>query len=95
MRHSQVTQTVGAYMQNRVIYYRTWNDGEQSTHLSSHGDSAICGMDLIGDPVVHDRPPLRLNGSNHRVTCSQCQSVIATVRAHLTRRVPDAGDSSQ
>lgn len=82
-------------MQNKVTYYRTWNDGEQSTHLSSHGDAAICGMDLIGDTVVHDRPPQVLHGLNHRVTCSQCQSIISTVKAHLTRRTPDAGDSAE
>ena len=81
---------LGAYM---LIYYRTWNDGQQSTHLASHSDSAICGMDLVGDDTVHDRNPEQLEGTNHRVTCSECQIIIATVKAHLTQREPDGGKS--
>ncbi len=75
-------------MQN-IYYFRTWQNGKQETHLSYNQDSGICGIDLAGDGLVHDRQPEKLDGLNHRITCDGCQSVVFAVRAHLTKRVPD------
>ena len=79
----------------QTFYFRTWNNGQRLTHLSSHSDAAICGIDLVGDNIVHDRDPERLEGTNHRVTCAECQLIIATVKAHLTKRVPDRGKAAR
>lgn len=68
-----------------LLYYRTWNYGKETVHLSCNGDQAICGMDLVGDDEIHEREPEKLSGDGIRVTCPDCLMIIETVRMHLAR----------
>ena len=72
-------------MSEHIEYWKTWNEGKQSTHLARHGsDYTICGLDLIGDELVHDRPPESLSTLNkRRITCPHCLSLIETVMEHI------------
>ena len=54
-------------------------------HILSPGmDVTICGLDSIGDDLVHDKPPKILpKGKRHVVTCEHCLNVIEAVEDHL------------
>ncbi len=72
-----------------LLYYKTWNyDGKESAHLSYNGDQAICGMDLVVDNEIHERPPVRLSGDGIRVTCPDCLGIVKTVQMHLASYRP-------
>ena len=69
-------------------YIRTYRPksegGGQTTHLEGIGDSyTLCGLDTAGDTWVHRKQPEFLQG-RHRVTCSDCNRVIAIVKEHLS-----------
>lgn len=68
-----------------AIYWKTFNDGSTSTHLQGPGNGqALCGLDLSGDPLVHDREPERLEcGKAHSVTCEHCLDIIEFVKDHV------------
>lgn len=69
-----------------IKYYRTYQNGGQSTHLEGICDSyTLCGVDTAGDDSTHEHPPEELPPGKHRATCPQCQQVIALVLAHLGR----------
>jgi hypothetical protein len=70
----------------KIEYWRTWLAGSQMTHYAAQGeDYSFCGTDLIGDALVHDKPPKLLSKSkHHRVTCKQCLQQTELARTYLT-----------
>lgn len=69
-----------------MTYWRTYQNGGQTTHLDGIGDSyTLCGLDTAGDASVHDKEPEELPPGKHRVTCEQCQQVIEIVKGHLKK----------
>lgn len=71
-------------MSGTLRYYRTYHDGKSRTHIEGIGNSyALCGLDVAGDDVVHEKPPEELPLGKHRVTCEQCRMVIAIVKAYI------------
>jgi len=71
-------------------YYRTFGEpGEKGgvrTHIEGPGDGlTLCGFDIIGDPLVHKKPPVEI-AKPKRITCGHCLQVIAYVQAHLADR---------
>lgn len=71
-----------------IEYARTFgHPGERKirTHIVADGmDMAMCGLDVVGDDLVHDAPPEMLpRGVKHRVTCEDCQQIIEAVKEHL------------
>lgn len=68
-------------------YVRTYGEpGERKirTHIVMPGmDMSICGLDVVGDDVVHDKDPECLPpGVRHRVTCEDCKKIIEAVLEH-------------
>lgn len=64
-------------------YWKTWNEGVASVHLQGIGDAALCGLDLAGDDLIHDRDPEPLAGKI-RITCPHCVDLIEKVNCHLS-----------
>ena len=70
-------------------YIKTYGEpGERKvrTHIGHPGmDMTLCGLDAVGDDLVHDAPPEILpRGKKHRVTCEECQCIIEAVKDHLS-----------
>lgn len=63
---------------------RTITDRGEEIHLvgCNGGDASLCGYDLAGDSSVHVEPPILLEGK-HKVTCTECLSIIELVRNYL------------
>ena len=71
-------------------YYKTWNDGKVRTHLEGISDLTLCGFDISGDDMIHDREPEQLPpGKRYRVTCPDCKMIIKTVQGHLLSNKPN------
>lgn len=69
----------------KTVFWRTYNDGGQSTHIEGPGnDYTLCGLDIAGDDVIHDKPPEMLEGRNHRITCKQCLEAVKVVKVYLS-----------
>lgn len=70
-------------------YIKTYGEpGERKVriHIGSPGmDVAICGLDAVGDELVHNAPPEYLPfGKKYRVTCEHCQRIIEAVKDHIS-----------
>jgi hypothetical protein len=70
-------------------YIKTFGEpGERKirTHICSPGmDLTICGLDVVGDDMIHDKDPEILSrGKKHRVTCEDCLRIIDAVKDHLS-----------
>jgi hypothetical protein len=73
-------------------YIKTFGEpGEPKirTHILNPGmDVTICGLDAVGDDMIHDKPPESLpRGKRYRVTCEDCLNIIAAVRDHISANV--------
>lgn len=69
----------------RLRYFRTYQNGGQSTHMDGIGDSyTLCGVDTAGDDLIHEKPPEELD-HKPRITCRDCQQIIAMVREHIKK----------
>lgn len=76
-------------------YYRLVREGRTTTCLEGIGDSlTLCGYDTSGDDLVHDVLPEELRG-HHRVTCEDCQQIMALVDAHRRRRPNDKSSQTR
>lgn len=79
-------------------YYKTYGEPGESdvrTHIVHPGmDMAMCGMDIAGDELVHDKQPEGLpRGKKYRVTCLDCLRIIGAVQDHLASRDAPITDS--
>lgn len=64
---------------------QTWNDGDSRIHLRGLSDFTLCGLDAVGDDLVHDKDPVILEG-RPKVTCEHCLDIIRIVKAHLKEK---------
>lgn len=55
-------------------------------HIVNPGrDFTICGLDIAGDNMIHDKPPKSFpRREKHRVTCEDCLHIIEAVKDHLS-----------
>lgn len=67
-----------------ACYVRTETSLGIEIHLvaSRNDDSAICGMDILGDDE-HYAKPVDLEGTSHHVTCHACLKIINAVKEHI------------
>lgn len=70
-------------------YVKTFGEpGEPKirTHIIHPGmDVTICGLDAVGDDLIHHKPPESLpRGKRYRVTCEVCLRIIAAVQDHIS-----------
>jgi hypothetical protein len=70
-------------------YFKSYGEpGERDirVHIINPGmDVGICGLDAVGDDMVHDKEPKLLpGGRKYKVTCEHCLRIISAVKDYLS-----------
>ena len=64
------------------VFYKTYQNESSSIHLEGISDTTLCGVDISGDTLVHERPPEEIH-KKCIVTCKHCRQMIDIVKDYI------------
>jgi hypothetical protein len=74
----------GAMSAEGLTFIKTYTANGVENHLPGKGDYTLCGLDAVGDDLIHLRDPEANN--DYRVTCPDCLEIIRIVSIYQKMR---------